>query len=117
MQKRIFGLIIMLIILNINIVFAYSDTDKHWAEKGIEKLSVNGVISGYGDGTFRPNNNVTRAELITIINRLIANNNQNTRYVPDINTKDWYYTEVRKGIESRLCYRRQESEKLGQMIL
>lgn len=100
MQKGFFGLAILLIILNVNIVFAYSDTDGHWAKKSIERLSVNGVITGYGDGTFRPDKNMTRAELITVINRFLGNSIQTTRYVPDISAKNWYYTEVRKGIES-----------------
>ena len=35
-----------MIALNVNIVFAYSDTAGHWAEKNINNLSINGIISG-----------------------------------------------------------------------
>ena len=80
--------------------FAYTDTAGHWAEKEITNLSLNGIISGYSDNSFKPNKNMTRAELVTIINRLLGNQVQNTKYVPDINAKDWFYTEIRKGIES-----------------
>ncbi len=72
----------------------------HWAEQDITKLSSYGIISGYQDGTFKPNNNLTRAELVTIINRMLNNTTQNTRYIPDINSKSWYYAEIRKGIDS-----------------
>ena len=101
MQKKLFVLaIVVLIVFNVNIVFAYSDTAGHWAEKNINNLSINGIISGYSDGTFKPNNNMTRAELVTVINRILGNIEQNTKYVPDINVKDWYYSEIRKGLES-----------------
>ena len=101
MQKKLFTLaLIMLIVLNVNIVFAYTDTEGHWAEKKINELSLNGIISGYADGSFKPNNNMTRAELVTVLNRLLGNKIENTRYVPDISVKDWFYSEIRKGIES-----------------
>ena len=80
--------------------FAYTDTNGHWAEKEITNLSLNGIISGYSDNSFKPDQNMTRAELVTVINRLLGNSVQNTKYVPDINAKDWFYTEIRKGIES-----------------
>ncbi|MBR3281204.1 MAG: S-layer homology domain-containing protein [Clostridia bacterium] len=101
MQKKLLLLaLVMLIVLNVNIVFAYTDTEGHWAEKKINELSLNGIISGYADGSFKPNNNMTRAELVTVLNRLLGNKVENTRYVPDISVKDWYYVEIRKGIES-----------------
>lgn len=80
--------------------FAYTDTANHWAEKEITNLSLNGFISGYSDNSFKPDKNMTRAELVTVINRLLGNTVQNTKYVPDINAKDWFYAEIRKGIES-----------------
>lgn len=80
--------------------FAYTDIEGHWAEKEISNLSLNGIMSGYTDNSFRPNQNMTRAELVTVINRLLGNTVQNTKYVPDINAKDWFYADIRKGIES-----------------
>lgn len=79
---------------------AYTDTKGHWAEKEINSLSLNGMISGYTDNSFKPDKNMTRAELVTVINRLLGNKEENTKYVPDINAKDWFYSEVRKGIQS-----------------
>ena len=101
MQNKIILLgVLILIFFNVNIVFAYTDTSSHWAEPSINRLALSGIVSGYQDGTFKPNNNLTRAELVTIINRMLGNKVQNTRYVPDINSKDWFYVEIRKGIES-----------------
>ncbi|WP_248928332.1 S-layer homology domain-containing protein [Paenibacillus hamazuiensis] len=43
------------------------DVKSHWAEAAINKLVTLGAVSGYGDGSFKPNNNITRAEFITIL--------------------------------------------------
>lgn len=46
--------------------------DTHWALQSILKCRANGVVSGYPDGTFRPQNNITRAEISKIIFKLFA---------------------------------------------
>ncbi|MNW53031.1 Cellulosome-anchoring protein precursor [compost metagenome] len=49
----------------------FSDVGQHWAQPFIASLVTPGVINGYGDGTFRPNQNISRAEIIAIISRLV----------------------------------------------
>lgn len=46
---------------------ANSDTANHWAKDSIEKLMGMGAIQGYEDGSFKPNNNITRAEFASIL--------------------------------------------------
>ena len=48
----------------------YSDVQGHWNQKVIEKWSNTGILSGYADGTFRPNNPVTRGQLATVLYRI-----------------------------------------------
>jgi len=51
----------------------YSDVspaDNTWSNAAIIKLSVNGVLGGYGDGTFRPRNGITRAEAAKVLTEL-----------------------------------------------
>lgn len=98
-KKSLLGFAIALIFVS-GTAYAYTDVEGHWAEKEIKNLSLNGIINGYSDNSFKPDINMTRAELVTVINRILANKEQNTRYVPDINTKDWFYSEIRKGIQS-----------------
>lgn len=43
------------------------DIEGSWAEKYIQTLANMGVLNGYGDGTFKPNNNITRAEAANVI--------------------------------------------------
>lgn len=45
----------------------FTDTDNHWAGGVLDVLASNGYVNGMGDGTYRPNNNVTRAEFITLV--------------------------------------------------
>jgi len=47
----------------------FSDTNGHWAETFICWLKDNGVSTGYGDGTYRPENNITRAEMAVMLKR------------------------------------------------
>ena len=69
-MKKIVMLLFIFTILTSN-VFAYTDeVDYLWAVPAITRWSNKGIISGYTDGSFRGNNNITRAELIIIANRL-----------------------------------------------
>ncbi|MFO3797810.1 MAG: S-layer homology domain-containing protein, partial [Anaerolineales bacterium] len=45
----------------------FSDTAGHWAEDWIEALRAAGITSGYPDGTYRPDNPVTRAEMAVFL--------------------------------------------------
>ena len=48
----------------------FADVKGHWAENAINQAYVNGRIAGYPDETFRPNNHITRAEAVTVFNKL-----------------------------------------------
>lgn len=52
----------------------FSDLDKHWAKETIETLSRKGIINGYPDGTFRPDANMTRAEVAVVLAKAIGLN-------------------------------------------
>ena len=52
---------------------SFSDTKGHWAEAEISKFNDLGYISGYEDKTFKPNNSVTRAEFVKILNNVFLN--------------------------------------------
>lgn len=43
-----------------------------WAKEAIEALAEKGIITGYEDGTFKPNEPITRAEVATIISRMTS---------------------------------------------
>jgi hypothetical protein len=45
----------------------FNDTHNYWAEDSIETLAQQGLVKGFGDGTFRPNQNITRAEFAALL--------------------------------------------------
>ena len=51
----------------------FSDIQNHWAKDAIRQLLTRSIVSGYPDGTFRPNNPVTRAEFAAILRKAFAN--------------------------------------------
>ncbi|WP_246310925.1 S-layer homology domain-containing protein [Paenibacillus xylanilyticus] len=53
------------------------DTEGHWAKSLIDQALAAGFVQGYGDGTFRPNQKVTRAEFITMLGRAMKMNTTN----------------------------------------
>ncbi len=47
-------------------------SSSHWAKEAIINCAAKGYVEGYEDGSFRPNNNITRAEAVTLINRVLG---------------------------------------------
>ncbi|MDR3294432.1 MAG: S-layer homology domain-containing protein, partial [Clostridiales Family XIII bacterium] len=54
----------------------------HWAKNYIESAALKGWVIGYPDGTFRPDNNLTRAEIVTVVNNMLGRDN-NPVNIPD----------------------------------
>ncbi|MGG1518713.1 S-layer homology domain-containing protein [Paenibacillus oryzisoli] len=54
---------------------ALKDIDSHWAKESIEKLQEAGLISGYEDGTFKPDSTITREEMVVMLSRVVNLNN------------------------------------------
>ncbi len=96
----IFVISILMTIGISSISFAYSDTSEHWAREVIDDMSGKKIVNGYSDGTFKPNNEMTRAEFIAVVNRMLGLKNESSRYIPDISRQDWYYADVRKAVEA-----------------
>ncbi len=78
----------------------FSDVDKHWASKHIRKVHKAGIMSGYPDGSFNPNQNITRAEVVSTINRILDRKpdiqlieNLDPTYV-DLDKTHWAYVDI-----------------------
>jgi len=70
---------------------AFDDTHNHWAERYIAKASEYGYINGYSDGTFRPDNPITRAEVIAIISRLFLYSSGSHTGFKDVPSDHWAF--------------------------
>jgi hypothetical protein len=75
-----------------------TDISNHWAKTQVTDWISKGYISGYADGTFKPDNTITRAEFIKLINKSFdfKEKKADIKY-SDVNVKDWYYEEVQKA--------------------
>ncbi|RIX60484.1 hypothetical protein D3P08_02695 [Paenibacillus nanensis] len=75
-----------------------TDISGHWAEQDILKWYKKGLVAGYGDGSFKPNQAITRAEFIVLLNRVFNNTSaEETDYV-DLKKNHPYYAELQKAI-------------------
>jgi hypothetical protein len=72
-------ILLMLLFTSINIyAVELNDLENHWSANNVISLIDKGIISGYPDGTFRPENNVTRAEAIKMLLVSLGNNISNS---------------------------------------
>ena len=78
-------------------------SDGYWAAEYIKDAAIHGWVVGYGDGTFRADDPIDRAEVVTIVNRLlgreadedyIENNRRRLVTFPDVTEKHWAYLAV-----------------------
>lgn len=85
-----------------NSVFArsFNDTRDHWASNSINVITENRIMRGYQDNTFRPDDNMSRAEFYSVVNNLAKLDKTYTVTFSDVKTSDWYYGEVAKGIKA-----------------
>ena len=79
---------------------AFSDVEGHWAEKSIQKAEEMNIINGYEDNRFMPDSYMTRAELVTIINRFLEIQSETDKYIPDVTRQDWFHSDVRKALSA-----------------
>ncbi|MCL2576456.1 MAG: S-layer homology domain-containing protein [Defluviitaleaceae bacterium] len=94
--KTFFALVLSLaMILQLQPQVAIAQTTEniagHWGVESINLLLENGIVSGYPDGSIRPDNTITRAEFVTIVNRTFNFNEKGTENFPDIHSGSWYY--------------------------
>ena len=67
-----------------------SDISGHWAGDTIQKWIDEGTVTGYEDGTFRPENNITRAEFMSLANGLFEYTEGSTASFCDVKADAWY---------------------------
>ncbi|MGJ7045422.1 S-layer homology domain-containing protein [Thermoanaerobacterium thermosulfurigenes] len=76
---------------------SFKDISGHWAEKEINSWISKGLIAGYEDGAFKPDNPITRAEFIALVNRSFNLKNTVQINFSDVKPSDWYYSDIKKA--------------------
>lgn len=85
----------------------FSDIEGHWAKAYIERAAELGWISGFQDGTFRPDAYITRAQAVTMINRMLNRLPEDPSDLlpgmnvwPDCSPSDWFYLAIQEATNS-----------------
>lgn len=82
---------------------SYTDIAGHKDETYITEYSSHGLVSGYPDGTFLPDANITRAEVTALINKLeLPAVKQSSTVFTDVPSSEWYYDIIHNAVESGL---------------
>lgn len=115
MKKYILS-ILTLAIISAQSAFAYFNDlpANHWANKEITALTEKNIVVGYPDGSFRPDENVTRAEFAAMAIKALGQDDTNV-YQPikfiDIDSSYWAYDAIQRAVYFDLISNNKESEK------
>lgn len=79
---------------------SFKDTRGHWSEPAVDFVTKKDIMSGYEDGNFKPDENMTRAEFYATVNSLAGYEKTYTVTFSDVSTSDWFYNDVAKGVKA-----------------
>src|SRR5690606_5723656 len=65
-------------------------TGTHWAAAPLNRWQERGIVHGYEDGSFRPDEKITRAEIVTIINQIFGFTDQGDSNFSDVPAGAWF---------------------------
>ena len=89
----------------------FPDISDHWARDYINQAAAAGFVNGYEDGTFRPNNAITRAEAVTLVNRTLERKPHKAHLLDDMiqwpdnmDQTTWYYADIQEATNSHEYY-------------
>ena len=86
----------------------FPDIDGHWAAEYINEAANAGIVDGYEDGTFRPQQNITRAEAVTMVNRTVDRHPDADHLLdnmvtwPDNPESAWYYAQIQEATNAHV---------------
>ncbi len=90
----------------------FSDTGEHWASEHINRAAERGWINGYEDGTFKPDQSITRAEAMALVNRVLERKPSADHMLDDMivwpdnsDKTKWYYADVQEATNSHYSER------------
>lgn len=73
------------------------DIQDSWAKQQITDWLNKGIVAGYSDNTFRPNDYISRAEYVTLVNRIFGFKNVSEEIFTDVSSDQWFFDEVHKA--------------------
>lgn len=101
--KKFTALLMSMCVLTSSLVTTFagiSDLESHWAEKEIVKWNQYGIINGDNNGSFRPNDSISRAEFIALISRVFGLVEKSDTNFKDISADSWYANDISKAYKA-----------------
>lgn len=97
---------------------SFNDIAGHWAKDEIAVAANNGWVNGYEDGSFRPQNKITRAETMSLVNRMLNRKPETaedllenmTKWTDNADTNAWYYLAVQEATNSHYYEYKENSQ-------
>lgn len=97
---------------------SFNDIADHWAKDEIAVAANNGWVNGYEDGSFRPQNKITRAETMSLVNRVLNRKPETaedllenmTKWTDNADTNAWYYLAVQEATNSHYYKYKENSQ-------
>ena len=97
---------------------SFDDIANHWAKDEIAVAANNGWVNGYEDGSFRPQNKITRAETMSLVNRVLNRKPETaedllenmTKWTDNADTNAWYYLAVQEATNSHYYEYKENSQ-------
>lgn len=82
----------------------FEDIKDHWAEDSIIYMTDTGIVSGISETNFNPNGKINRAEIATLMVKILKIDEKKVVYMPfeDVSLDDWYYKFVRAAFNSKV---------------
>ena len=97
---------------------SFNDIADHWAKDEIAVAANNGWVNGYKDGSFRPQNKITRAETMSLVNRVLNRKPETAedllenmaKWTDNADTNAWYYLAVQEATNSHYYEYKENSQ-------
>ena len=101
-KKQMISCFLIAVLVFSTFAFSFAlpqDAAGHWAEEKISYYLDKGVITGYGDGSFRPDNHITRAEFLTVINKFFFLTEPTEISFVDVPANAWYKLQIQIAVK------------------
>ena len=76
------------------------DYEGHWAKNSIKVLFEKGFVTGYTDGSFKPDKEISRAEFMAIVNRAVGFDEKAEISFKDVKQGEWYYEHIAGAVKA-----------------
>jgi|GEM_PF-1329469 len=100
-SKKRLSLMLTAMMLLSNISYASNDINGHWASETMARWQSQGLIKGDEKGNLNPDKSITRAEFITIVNKVMeySKTGDKIKNYKDLKQNDWYYSQIMTALE------------------